>query len=107
MADLKRELDEITRAKDSLERLSYQLIDEVRQTKNKVETQQAEYAQTAQDFKNKGKKLEEENRQMVWIIYLTYVFINGDYFHWFLTKTSAFHELITMDWTYLNQNTRF
>ena len=32
MADLKRELDEITRAKDSLERLSYQLIDAVRLT---------------------------------------------------------------------------
>ena len=67
MADLKRELDEVTRAKDGLERLSYQLIDEVRQTKNKVETQQVEFQQYAQDFKNKSKKLEEENRQMVCI----------------------------------------
>ena len=65
MADLKRELDEVTRGKDALERLSYQLIDEMRNTKNKVEQQQVEFQSSAQDFKNKGKKLEEENRQMV------------------------------------------
>lgn len=65
MADLKRELDEVARAKDGLERLSYQLVDEIRQTKSKVETQQVEFQQNAQDFKNKSKKLEEENRQMV------------------------------------------
>lgn len=65
MTDLKRELNEVSRAKESLERLSYQLVDEVRQTKNKVESQQVELQQAAQEFKNKSKRLEEENRQMV------------------------------------------
>ncbi|KAF6031395.1 CCDC154 [Bugula neritina] len=65
MTDLKRELNEVSRAKESLERLSYQLVDEVRQTKNKVESQQVELQQAAQEFKNKSKRLEEENRQML------------------------------------------
>lgn len=58
-------MDELARAKEALERLSFQVIDEVRQTKGKVEGQQAELLQTTQEFKNRSKKLEEENRQMV------------------------------------------
>lgn len=65
MADMKRELDEVTRAKDALERLSYNIIDDLRQTKSKMENQQADFQQNNQDFKNRSKKLEEENRQMV------------------------------------------
>lgn len=65
MADLKRELDEVSRGKEALERLSYQLIDEMRNTKNKLEQQQAVFDVSATDFKSKSKKLEEENRQMV------------------------------------------
>lgn len=65
MSELKRELDEVSRGKEALERLSYQLIDEMRNTKNKVEQQQVEFHSSTTDLKNKGKKLEEENRQMV------------------------------------------
>jgi len=62
---MKQEVDELARGKEALERLSYQLLDELRNTKQRVEEQQHEINQSAQELKNKGKKLEEENRQMV------------------------------------------
>lgn len=65
MSDLRRELDELARAKDSMERLNYQIIDDVRQTRSKMEGLVNELQQNATDFKNRAKKLEEENRQMV------------------------------------------
>ena len=62
---MRNELDETVRAKDQLERVTFQLVDEVRQLKVKVDTQNMDFSSATSDLKNKSMRLEEENRQTV------------------------------------------
>jgi beta-lactamase class A len=65
MQELRTELDEALRAKDQLERVTFQLVDEVRQLKGKVDGQGVDVNSLVNDLKNRSKKLEEENRHAV------------------------------------------
>ncbi|CAH1794921.1 unnamed protein product [Owenia fusiformis] len=61
--EMKTELDETIRAKDQLERVCYDLADEVRSMKTKVDSTSSDLSGTLNELKNKSKRMEEENRQ--------------------------------------------
>ncbi|XP_013381947.1 neurofilament heavy polypeptide isoform X2 [Lingula anatina] len=63
LQEMKEELEEVSRAKDQLERLTFNLVDEMRQLKGRMDNQNMDFASVANDLKNKNKRLEEENRQ--------------------------------------------
>ena len=62
---MRSELAEANRAKEQLERVTYQLADDLRQLKAKVEADTQDSKTNINDLKNKAKKLEDENRQTV------------------------------------------
>ena len=59
------QLDDTVRAKEQLERLTYQMADEIRQLKSRVDSQSMDFSTTAAELKNKSRRLEEDNRQHV------------------------------------------
>ncbi|XP_074648351.1 coiled-coil domain-containing protein 154-like isoform X2 [Tubulanus polymorphus] len=61
--ELKNEVDEAMRGKSQLERLCYQLIEDVRMLKAKTENQQLDFASIANELKLRNKSLEEAQRQ--------------------------------------------
>ena len=63
--ELRSELDEVTRVKDNLERVTFQLADEMRQLRTKFETQTLDLVSTVNDLKHRSKRLEDDNRQLV------------------------------------------
>ena len=65
LQEIQQELENATRAKDSLERLTYNVVDEMRQLKNKIETQTMDLGSTISDLKSRNKKLEDEARLAV------------------------------------------
>ena len=60
MYALETELEEVNRARHQLERIAFQLVDEVRTIKGRVEVQDAELKGVASDMRNKTRKLEDE-----------------------------------------------
>ena len=60
------------RAKDTLERTSFALVDEVRQLKTKVDSQSSDLTAVTADLKNRTRRLEEENRAGVGQLFMTY-----------------------------------
>jgi hypothetical protein len=62
---LKSDLEESNRAKNQLERLTYQLTDDMRALKNKFENQSFDFSQVTQDLKSRSRKIEEDHRQTV------------------------------------------
>ena len=63
--ELRQELEQTQRAKDQLERVTYTLVDEMRQVKSKLESQNMDFTTVASDLRNKSQRLEEENRTTV------------------------------------------
>ncbi|XP_064623698.1 coiled-coil domain-containing protein 154-like isoform X3 [Lineus longissimus] len=63
--ELKSELEESNRAKNQLERLTFQLSEDVRALKNKFDNQSFDFSQVTQDLKLRSRKIEEEHRQTV------------------------------------------
>ena len=67
--ELRQELEQTQRAKDQLERVTYTLVDEMRQIKSKLEAQNMDFTSVTSDLRNKSQRLEEENRSTVSKIY--------------------------------------
>lgn len=63
--ELRQELEQTQRAKDQLERVTYTLVDEMRQIKSKLEAQNMDFTSVTSDLRNKSQRLEEENRSTV------------------------------------------
>ena len=63
--ELRQELEQTQRAKDQLERVTYTLVDEMRQIKSKLEAQNVDFTSVTSDLRNKSQRLEEENRSTV------------------------------------------
>ena len=63
--ELRQELEQTQRAKDQLERVTYTLVDEMRQIKSKLEAQNMDFTCVTSDLRNKSQRLEEENRSTV------------------------------------------
>ena len=63
--ELRQELEQTQRAKDQLERVTYTLVDEIRQIKSKLEAQNMDFTSVTSDLRNKSQRLEEENRSTV------------------------------------------
>jgi len=55
----------VTRVKDNLERVTFQLADEMRQIKTKLDTQTVDLVSTVNELKHRSKRLEDDNRQLV------------------------------------------
>lgn len=55
----------MTRVKDNLERVTFQLADEMRQIKTKLDTQTVDLVSTVNELKHRSKRLEDDNRQLV------------------------------------------
>ncbi|KAK2166877.1 hypothetical protein LSH36_34g07043, partial [Paralvinella palmiformis] len=62
--ELRSELNEVTRVKDNLERVTFQLADEMRQIKTKLDTQTVDLVSTVNELKHRSKRLEDDNRQL-------------------------------------------
>ena len=65
LQDLQSKLEEAVRSRDQLERVTFQVVDEMRQLKARTDTQSIEFSQVVGDLRNKSRRLEEENRQTV------------------------------------------
>ncbi|XP_060080757.1 paramyosin-like [Ylistrum balloti] len=62
ISEMRVDLDEVLQAKSQLERVAFQLADDIRALKMKVESQASDFSTVSGDLKNKSKKLEDENR---------------------------------------------
>jgi hypothetical protein len=58
-------LDEVLRIKEQLERMSYQMADDMRQIKSKMDTQSVDLVSVVNELKHKTKRLEDDHRQQV------------------------------------------
>ena len=65
LQEVKSELDDTRRSKEQLERVTYQLVDELRTLKSRVDAQSVDFASVSSELKNKSRRLEEDNRQNV------------------------------------------
>lgn len=65
LQELRSELDDTVRAKEQLERVTYQLVDELRGVKARVDSQTMDFGSVAAELKNKSRRLEEDSRQNV------------------------------------------
>ena len=63
--ELRNELESTTRAKDQMERSLFNMADEMRQLKAKVDAQGRDFGQVANDLKTKAKRLEDDSRLTV------------------------------------------
>ncbi|XP_021358873.1 paramyosin-like isoform X2 [Mizuhopecten yessoensis] len=62
LSEMRVDLEEVLQAKSQLERVAFQLADDLRTLKIKVDSQAADFNAVSGDLKNKSKKLEDENR---------------------------------------------
>ncbi|XP_033753404.1 putative leucine-rich repeat-containing protein DDB_G0290503 isoform X3 [Pecten maximus] len=62
ISEMRVDLDEVLQAKSQLERVAFQLADDIRGLKMKVDSQASDFTAVSGDLKNKSKKLEDENR---------------------------------------------
>ncbi|KAJ8318613.1 hypothetical protein KUTeg_003704 [Tegillarca granosa] len=62
MQQMRIDLDEALQAKSQLERVAFQMAEDIRNLKMKLDAHTAEFATVSNDLKNRSKKIEEENR---------------------------------------------
>ncbi len=65
LEELKFQIDDIQRSKESLERSAFSLIEEIKNLKSKVDIESLNFNSLSSDLRNKTRRLEEENRQNV------------------------------------------
>ena len=65
LQELKAELHETKSSRGQLEQITYQLTEELRGLKNRVEQQQAEFANMITDVRGRARKLEDDSRAQV------------------------------------------
>ena len=62
---MQNQLNETSRAKEQLERIVFNLVEEVRQVKTKSDTQAVDLQAVSHELRSKSHKLEEDSRQAV------------------------------------------
>ena len=97
LQEMRTELDETMRAKDQLERVTFQLVDELRQVKGRLDSQTVDVGTVVNDLKNKSKKLEEENKQTVGKFIVSWQMKAGAYPNLDQRITALVHKVLLKD----------
>ena len=65
LVQLEREMELLNDNRNKMERISFQLVDEMKSIKTKLEAQGFDFSAVTHELRNKSKKLEDEYQQNV------------------------------------------